>query len=52
VTWITAWNQTEFQNRLKPTGTCLIYIAWQLGMAANQEIGEKFGPTYSAVAIG
>jgi REP element-mobilizing transposase RayT len=28
----------------------LIYIAWQLGVATNQEIGEKFGLTYSAVS--
>jgi hypothetical protein len=25
-------------------------IAWQLGVATNQEIGEKFGLTYSAVS--
>jgi len=24
----------------------LIYIAWQLGVATNQQIGEKFGLTY------
>ena len=28
----------------------LIYIAWQSGGATNQEIGEKFGLTYSAVS--
>ena len=28
----------------------LIYIAWQLGVATNQEIGEKFELTYSAVS--
>ena len=28
----------------------LIYIAWQLGVATNQQIGEKFGLTYSAVS--
>ena len=28
----------------------LIYIVWQLGVATNQEIGEKFGLTYSAVS--
>ena len=27
----------------------LIYIAWQLAVANSQEIGEKFGLTYSAV---
>ena len=25
-------------------------IVWQLGVATNQEIGEKFGLTYSAVS--
>lgn len=28
----------------------LIYIAWQLGVATNHKIGEKFGITYSAVS--
>jgi hypothetical protein len=28
----------------------LIYIAWQLGVATNQQIGNKFGLTYSAVS--
>ncbi len=28
----------------------LIYIAWQLGVATNQQIGEKFGLSYSAVS--
>ena len=28
----------------------LIYIAWQLGVASNQQIGEKFGLTYSSVS--
>jgi REP element-mobilizing transposase RayT len=28
----------------------LIYIIWQLGVATNQEIGERFGLTYSAVS--
>jgi hypothetical protein len=28
----------------------LIYIAWLLGVATNQQIGEKFGLTYSAVS--
>jgi hypothetical protein len=30
-------------------GFLLIYIVWQSGVAANQQIGEKFGLTYSAV---
>ena len=28
----------------------LIYIAWQLGVATNQQIGEKFGLAYSSVS--
>ena len=28
----------------------LIYIAWQIGVTTNQEIGEKFGLSYSAVS--
>jgi REP element-mobilizing transposase RayT len=28
----------------------LIYIAWQLGVTTNQEIGTKFGLSYSAVS--
>jgi len=28
----------------------LIYIAWRLGVATNQQIGEKFGLTYSSVS--
>jgi hypothetical protein len=28
----------------------LIYIAWQLGVATNQQIAEKFGLTYSSVS--
>jgi len=28
----------------------LIHIAWQLGAAANQQTGEKFGLTYSSVS--
>jgi putative transposase len=28
----------------------LVYIAWQLGVATNQQIGEKFGLTYSSVS--
>jgi len=29
----------------------LIYIAWQSGVAPNQQIGEKFGLTYSSVSL-
>jgi len=28
----------------------LIYIAWQLGVATNQQIGEKFGIIYFTVS--
>jgi chromosomal replication initiation ATPase DnaA len=28
----------------------LIYVGWQLGVATNQQIGEKFGLSYSAVS--
>jgi chromosomal replication initiation ATPase DnaA len=28
----------------------LIYMAWQLGVATNRKIGEKFGITYTAVS--
>jgi predicted transcriptional regulator len=28
----------------------LDYIGWQLGVATNQQIGDKFGLTYSAVS--
>lgn len=28
----------------------LIYLIWQLGVATNEQIGEKFGLTYSAVS--
>jgi hypothetical protein len=28
----------------------LIYLLWQLGQQTNQQIGEKFGLTYSAVS--
>lgn len=28
----------------------LIYLLWQLGMLTNEQIGEKFGLTYSAVS--
>ena len=28
----------------------LIYVVWQMGIASNQEIGDQFGLTYSAVS--
>ena len=31
-------------------GNFIIYIAWQLGVATNQQIGERFGLTYSSVS--
>ncbi len=38
-------SQTDKNNR-----DLLIYISWQLGVATNQQIGERFGLTYSAVS--
>ena len=35
---------------LKSDRDLLIYIAWQLGVATNQRIGDKFGLTYSSVS--
>ncbi len=36
-------SQTDKNNQ-----DLLIYISWQLGVATNQQIGERFGLTYSA----
>lgn len=41
---------TRITKSAKTDRDLLIYIAWQLGVATNQEIGEKFGLTYSAVS--
>ena len=41
---------TRIPNLLKADRDLLIYIAWQSGVATNQEIGEIFGVTYSAVS--
>jgi chromosomal replication initiation ATPase DnaA len=41
---------TRISKSVKADRDLLIYIAWQLGVATNQEIGEKFGLTYSAVS--
>jgi chromosomal replication initiation ATPase DnaA len=41
---------TRISKSVKTDRDLLIYIAWQLGVATNQEIGEKFGLTYSAVS--
>ena len=41
---------TRISKSVKVDRDLLIYHAWQLGMATNQEISEKFGLTYSAVS--
>ncbi len=41
---------TRIPKAFKADRDLLIYIAWQSGVATNQEIGEKFGLTYSAVS--
>jgi chromosomal replication initiation ATPase DnaA len=41
---------TRISKSVKADRDLLIYIVWQLGVATNQEIGEKFGLTYSAVS--
>jgi hypothetical protein len=41
---------TRISKSVKADRDLLIYIFWQLGVATNQEIGEKFGLTYSAVS--
>ena len=40
----------RISQSVKADRDLLIYIAWQLGMVTNREIGEKFGLTYSAVS--
>jgi len=40
----------RISKSVKADRDLLIYIAWQLGVATNQEIGDKFGLTYSAVS--
>jgi putative transposase len=41
---------TRISKSVKTDRDLLIYIAWQFGVATNQDIGEKFGLTYSAVS--
>jgi chromosomal replication initiation ATPase DnaA len=41
---------TRISKSVKADRDLLLYIAWQLGVVTNQEIGEKFGLTYSAVS--
>jgi len=41
---------TRISKSVKADRDLLIYIVWQLGVATNQEIGEIFGLTYSAVS--
>ena len=40
----------RISQSVKADRDLLIYIAWQLGLVTNREIGEKFGLTYSAVS--
>ena len=40
----------RISKSVKADRDLLIYIAWQQGVATNQEIGDKFGLTYSAVS--
>jgi hypothetical protein len=40
----------RISKSVKADWDLLIYIVWQLGVATNQQIGEKFGLTYSAVS--
>ncbi len=37
-------------SQAKTDRDLLIYLVWQLGVATNPQIGEKFGLTYSAVS--
>ena len=41
---------TRISEPAKTDRDMLVYIAWQLGVATNQQIGDKFGLTYSAVS--
>jgi chromosomal replication initiation ATPase DnaA len=41
---------TRISKSAKADRDLLIYIVWQLGVATNPEIGEKFDLTYSAVS--
>jgi len=43
-------NSGRISKSSKLNRDLLIYIAWQLGVATNQQIGEKFGLTYSSVS--
>ena len=39
---------SRISNADKADRDLLVYLIWQLGVATNQQIGEKFGLTYSA----
>jgi len=41
---------TRISKAGKADRDLLIYLLWQLGQLTNQQIGEKFGLTYSAVS--
>lgn len=40
----------RISNSVKTDRDLLIYIAWKSGVATNQQIGDLFGLTYSAVS--
>jgi putative transposase len=41
---------SRISKSVKVDRDLLIYVSWQLGVTTNQEIGEKFGLSYSAVS--
>ena len=43
-------NSTRISKSSTLDRDLMIYIAWQLGVATNQQIGERFGLTYSSVS--
>ena len=43
-------NSERISKADKSNRDMLIYLLWQLGQLTNQQIGEKFGLTYSAVS--
>jgi hypothetical protein len=43
-------NSVRIPGWAKTDRDLLIYLVWQLGVATNPQIGEKFGLTYSAVS--
>ena len=43
-------NSKRVSKADKSNHDMLIYLLWQLGQLTNQQIGDKFGLTYSAVS--